>query len=552
MNSKAPFVLAGRNPDVLTSIANLSSDEVFTPPSFANQMLDNLEQSWAASNNGKSIWENSSVTFLDPATKSGVFLREITRRLVDGLSQEIPDLQERVNHVLTKQVFGIATTELTSLLARRSVYCSKAANNKHSICTAFSAKPDGHVLYERIEHVWSVGKSREIQIDEDANEVEVTVDGKCSYCGANQRDYGRTSLDENHAYAFIHTTDPAAMLRETFGVKVKFDVVIGNPPYQLGKSGGEAIGGFAMPIYQKFVESAKKLDPRFISFVIPSRWFAGGRGLDDFRKEMLSDSHLETLVDYPDAGEVFSGTPPKGGVSYFLWNQAWSGPCEISTVEKGEVVSPPMRRYLSDYDVLIRRNESIPILEKVLAVSRAKGFDSIADSVSSIQPFSLRTNFKGSATSVGLKDPVKLFNNGGTSFIERNDVPRNEEWVDEWKVLLGAAYGAGDSYPHQIFNYPIVAGPGTACTETYLVIKRFSSEEEAILFAAYLRTKFVRFLVSLRKNTQHLYSERFKFVPELPLDREWDDQGLAKEFGLNSDDLAFIDSMIRPMEVMGE
>lgn len=292
MNKQASFTLRGRNPDVLTCIANLSNDEVFTPPEFANRMLDTLTETWAETNGGANLWANPEVKFLDPFTKSGVFLREITSRLVAGLEKEIPDLQERIDHILTKQVFGIGITRITSLLARRSVYCSKFANGKHSIVKSFTTE-QGNIWFERMEHTW--------------------VDDKCKFCGANRRDYARSAEFETHAYAFIHTDDIKTRLAELFGGDMQFDVIIGNPPYQLGQSGGDAVGGFAMPIYQKFVQAAKSLDPRYVIMVTPARWFAGGRGLDEYRSEMLADKRIRALVDFPDASEAFPGTQIKGG-----------------------------------------------------------------------------------------------------------------------------------------------------------------------------------------------------------------------------------------------
>jgi site-specific DNA-methyltransferase (adenine-specific) len=526
MNGQASFSLRGRNPDVLTCIANLSNDEVFTPPEFANRMLDTLAEAWAANNGGADLWANSKVRFLDPCTKSGVFLREITSRLTKGLASEIPDLQKRVDHILTKQVFGIGITYLTSLLARRSIYCSKQANGPHSIAKSFD-NDEGNIWLKRTEHTW--------------------VAGKCSYCGANQRDYDRGEGLETHAYAFIHTDDIRSQIAKFFGGEMQFDVVIGNPPYQLGQSGGDAVGGFAMPVYQEFVKAAKSLDPRFVVMVTPSRWFAGGRGLDEYRSEMLADKRMRALVDFPDAAEAFPGPQIKGGVSYFLWDSSWNDGCEVTTIEHGQPTSAPLKRFLGAYDVLVRRNEAVPILEKVLKQNAKDGLGNLAGKVSPIQPFSIRTNFRGAEKPAGIKRPVRLIGNGGETFIARADVPRNDAWIDEWKVLLGAAYGAGDSYPHQIYNYPIIAGPGTACTETYLVIDRFKSEAEAKRFAAYLRTRLVRFLVSLRKYTQHLYNERFQFVPDLPMSQEWTDEKLYKKYGITKHEIAFIDSMIRPM-----
>lgn len=531
MSVKASFSLHTRNPDVLTCIANLSNDEVFTPPEFAGRMLDTLASAWATDHGGANVWADPNVRFLDPCTKSGVFLREITRRLIDGLTEHIPDLQQRVDHILTRQVFGIGITQLTALLARRSLYCSKFANGEHSVATSFETE-DGNIWFKRIEHTWE--------------------DSKCCYCGARRETLDRGQELENHAYAFIHTDNPKARLIELFGDEMQFDVIIGNPPYQLGQSGGEAVGGFAMPIYQKFVQSAKSLDPRYIIMVTPSRWFAGGRGLDDYRSEMLKDTRMRTLVDFPDASEAFPGTQIKGGVSYFLWDNSWKGDCEITTIHGGDKTSPPMRRRLSAYDVLIRQNEAVPILEKVLRSTKDADIGRLSAKVSAIQPFSIRTNFRGAATARGMAHPVRLLGNGGDTFIERSDVPRNEAWVDQWKVLLGAAYGAGDSFPHQIYNYPIIAGPSTACTETYLVIDRFASEVEAERLSIYLKTRLVRFLVSLRKYTQHLYNERFAFVPDLPMNCNWTDDILYERYGITDKEQAYIESMIRPMENRGD
>jgi site-specific DNA-methyltransferase (adenine-specific) len=207
-----------------------------------------------------------------------------------------------------------------------------------------------------------------------------------------------------------------------------------------------------------------------------------------------------------------------------------------------------MKRYLGAYDVVVRRNEAVPILEKVLKANSTDGFGNLASKVSPIQPFSIRTNFRGAEKKTGMEKPVSLIGNNSETYIERADVPRNDAWIDERKVLLGRAYGAGDSFPHQIYNLPIIAGPGTACTETYLVISRFKKEADAKRFAGYLRTRFVRFLVSLRKNTQDIYNERFQFVPDLPMDQNWDDIKLYRKYAITKDEIGFINSMIRPMD----
>lgn len=544
--TQAEFKFRRGNPDVLTSIANLSNDEVFTPPDFANRMLDTLEEAWASSNSGASIWEDSSVTFLDPFTKSGVFLREITQRLTHGLSNEIPDLQERVNHILTKQVFGIGITQLTALLARRSVYCSKLANGEHSIATAFDNQ-DGNIWFERTEHVWVGGKNKLLITNGIGEEQTVTTDGKCKYCGASQKEFQRDSTLESHAYAFIHGDSVHEQLERIFGAKMKFDVVIGNPPYQLSQSGADSVGGAALPVYQKFIESAKQLEPLFISMVTPSRWFAGGRGLDEFRAKMLSDRKVRELVDFPDSTSVFPGTQIKGGVSYFLWEHSWSGECLVRTVLSDGTSQEVLSRKLDQFDVFVRWNSAIPILEKILSVSALNGWNELSESVSPIRPFGLRTNYRGKSTPAGMERPIQLAENGSISFVEYEDILKNHKWVDSWKVLLGRAYGAGDGYPHQIYNYPIILPPESACTETYLIIGQFESKSEAENFSKFLQTKLVRFLVSLRKNTQDIYNDRFKFVPNMPMSRSWSDVELFELFKISKSEIAFIDSMIRPM-----
>jgi site-specific DNA-methyltransferase (adenine-specific) len=290
MSGQASFTLRRRNPDVLTCIANLSNDEVFTPPEFANRMLDTLTEAWAANYSGASIWADKTVRFLDPCTKSGVFLREITRRLTAGLEKQIPNLEKRVNHILTEQVFGIGITQITSLLARRSVYCSRHANGKHSIAKA-SNNDSGHIWFRRMEHKWG--------------------DTKCVYCGAPKAFLNRDEELENYAYAFIHTDNINARVFEIFWKNMQFDVIIGNPPYQMkGGAGGTSDSS----IYHLFVEQAKKLEPRFLSMVVPSRWLAGGRGLDEFRKEMLQSQQLLRLVDFPVSKEIFPNVEVKGGI----------------------------------------------------------------------------------------------------------------------------------------------------------------------------------------------------------------------------------------------
>ena len=516
MSMQAGFALRGRNPDVLTCIANLSNDEVFTPPEFAGRMLDTLAEAWAADHGGANLWADSSVRFLDPCTKSGVFLREITRRLTDGLADEIPNLEECVDHILTRQVFGIGITHLTSLLARRSVYCSKHADGEHSIARSFDSA-DGNIWFQRTQHTW--------------------VNGRCTYCGASKEALDRGEGLETHAYAFIHTDDVKTRVAELFGGDMQFDVIIGNPPYQLSDGG---YGTSAAPIYQLFVEKALDLDPCYAVFVTPSRWMAGGKGLDKFRERMLSDKRLRHIVDYPKLYEGFPGVKIRGGISYFLWDREHDGPCTVQTVWDGEPTGPPVARHLDAYDILVRRNEAVPILEKV----RAKGEPTLDARVSSQKPFGLRTFFHGQPDTKRLKEPVKLFGSQKISWVERSAIPTNTSWIDKWKVLMTRVQGTSAAIETKFLSKPIVAEPGTACTESYIVAGLFDTEAEAKNYAIYLRTRFARFLVSLRKSTQDAPRHVYAFIPDLPLDQEWTDAKLYKRYGLTEEEIAFIESQV--------
>ena len=519
MSEQVSFTLRGRNPDVLSCIANLSNDEVFTPPELANRMLDRVAEAWAADHDGANIWADKTVRFLDPFTKSGIFLREITSRLTAGLAAAIPNLAERVNHILTQQVYGIAITHLTSLLARRSVYCSKYANGRHSIAKGFNSEA-GNIWFERLEHTW--------------------VNGKCAFCGA-----GRTPLDrgqgfETHAYALIHTDSPKITITDIFGVAMQFDVVVGNPPYQIEAEGNTR----TMPIYQKFVDAAISLDPRYLLMVTPSRWFAGGLGLNDFRESMLNSGHLRELVDYPDARDVFPGVEIKGGVSYFLWVKTNDGTTKVVSHTTGSDVATITERRLDEFDVHIRYNEAIPILRKVLA----KGERSLSEIVSPQKPFGLQSNQNGASRRTSASQ-VALYGTKQITYLDLADIPMNQDWVSQSKVLVSEAYGASDTIPHQIIGKPFVVGPHTACTQTYLVIGLFHSADEAKSVQSYLTTRFVRFLVSLRKITQHTKPDTYLWVPLQTWDRDWIDDELYKKYEITKDEIAFIEKMVRPMDL---
>ena len=491
------------NPDVLNCIANLSNDEVFTPPELANKMLDLLPQE---------LFCSPKTTFLDPFTKSGVFLREIVKRLDRGLEQQMPDRQQRIDHILHHQVFGIACTELTSLLSRRSVYCSKFANGKYSI-SRFS-NPEGNILYRNITHTW--------------------VNGKCKYCGASQTVYDRGSEAEQYAYMFIHTDNP-----NKFFNNMKFDVIVGNPPYQLSDGGTQAS---ASPLYQKFVIQAKKLTPRYFSMIIPSRWFGGGKGLDDFRREMLNDRHLSIIVDYEDANDCFPGVDIAGGVCYFLWDKDIEGDCRVVNVNNG--VRVETIRKLNEFETFIRRKEALSVIKKVCAKREIK----MCDIVSSSKPFGIRTFVRPQKTG----DIILRWQNGEGPY-NRCEITTGKEMIDKWKVITSYvgydhAGNPGKDGKRKVFNKIDILPPGTICNETYLVINSFNTEKEAKNMISYMKTIFFRFLVSQLMFSHHITKNAYQFVPLQDFSHPWTDEMLYKKYGLTEEEIAFIESMIRPME----
>jgi len=490
------------NPDVLTCIANLSSDEVFTPPQLVNRILDLLPPQ---------LWSNKDTRFLDPGCKSGVFLREIAKRLDKGLERQIPDRQKRMNHIFKNQLYGLAITELTSLLSRRSVYCSKTANGKYSVCEAFD-KPDGNIRFGRVEHTWE--------------------NGRCVFCGANKENYERGGQLESHAYAFIHTDKPEELFN------MKFDVIIGNPPYQLSDGG---FGRSASPIYQKFVQQAKKLNPRFLTMIIPSRWFGGGKGLDEFRGEMLNDDRLRKIVDFEDSSEVFPGVSVAGGICYFLWERDNKGPCEIVNMHGGiEAVSA---RPLNEFDTFIRHGQAVPIIRKVLSRNEKR----MSEQVSSYKPFGLRTYVKPQRTG-----DIILHWQKGEGPYKRKDITAGVEMIDKWKVISSRsghehAGNPGTDGARRVLAKTVVLPPGTICTETYLVIGNYSTKEEAMNLLAYMKTRFFRFLMTLFMYSHGITKDTFAFTPILDMTKRWTDEKLYKRYGLTKDEIAFIESRIRPM-----
>lgn len=498
------------NPDILSCLANLSSDEVFTPPEIANAMLDMLPQE---------LFRSPDTKFLDPGCKSGVFLREIAKRLIEGLKDQIPDLEQRLDHIYKKQLFAIAITQITSLLSRRSVYCSKNASSKFSVARFDDSA--GNIRFRRIEHIW--------------------VDGRCAICGASQEVQDRGEELESHAYEFIHIND-----KEFKELKdMKFDVIIGNPPYQLNI--GVEKENYAVPIYQKFVEQAKKLNPRYLSMIIPARWYAGGRGLDDFRDDMLHDNHLRILHDYPNSAECFPAVDLSGGACYFLWDRENVGDCTVFTHEAG-TVKPPVTRPLLEpgCETFIRQNEAISILRKV----RSFGEKSFMPLVGPQTPFGLVSSFRDFKEEK-FPGSVKYYTYGFRGYITQDQVLKNKQWIKQPKVYISKAYGERGPYPYFFLGKPFFGEANSCCSQSYLIVGPFDNESICSNVITYMATRFFRSLVMLRKNTQDNMNHVFGLVPVQDFTKPWSDEELYKKYGLSSDEISFIESMVKPMDVGG-
>ena len=493
------------NPDVLSCIANLSNDEVFTPPVIANKMLDLLPQE---------IFSDPKTTFLDPACKSGVFLREIAKRLLKGLETQIPDLQERANHIFKKQLYGISITELTSHLSRRSVYCSKTANGNYSVADFETI--DGNIRFKPIEHTW--------------------VNGKCKFCGASKEMYNRGDELESHAYEFIHVVKP----EEIFNMK--FDVIVSNPPYQLNV--GVEKENYAIAIYDKFVKQAKKLMPRFIVMIIPSRWYAGGRGLDEFRDEMLTDRRLTRLVDFPNAADCFPGVDISGGVCYFLWERERLSDCTVDSCDSSGIKSTLVRPLLENgCKTFIRFNAAIPILRKIQALEE----DSFSEYVSPQTPFGLVSSFSDYKERP-FKNSITLYTVNGIRYVGPRHIPRGQKLIGAHKVYIAKAYGERGVYPYFFLAKPFLGEPNSCCTQTYLCIGPFRSRRISENVMSYIRTRFFRFCIMLKRNTQDAMRHVYQFVPMQDFSKPWTDAELYKKYKLTKDEIAFIESMIKPME----
>jgi site-specific DNA-methyltransferase (adenine-specific) len=433
--------------------------------------------------------------FLEPACGDGNFLSEVLNLKLNSLEKDFVKNKyefEKISIIIFGSIYGIDILKDNVIIARNRLY-----DQYLEIYNKNFKNDDNPKLFKCIKYI----------------------------------------LDKNiihaDALSFIHSPTP----EEIFDMK--FDVIIGNPPYQMSDGGGG--GGSAKPIYNKFINTAKRLNPRYLTMIIPSRWYSGGKGLDEFREEMLNDKRISKIVDFPDSSDCFPGVEIKGGVCYFLWERDYSGECEITNINKSKknIFKRPLLE--KDLNFFIRYNRSISIIRKVLKF-KDENFSSL---VSARKPFGI-SDFKGKSKKN--KNDIKIFYIRGFGYIDEKKILTGKENIKKHKIFISKAYGAGESFPHQIINKPFYGETNSVCTETYLHIGPFSSKLECENVISYIKTKFFRFLVLMIKNTQNTTRSVYRLVPIQNFEKKWNDKLLYKKYDLDQNEIKFIEDMIRPMD----
>ena len=319
---------------------------------------------------------------------------------------------------------------------------------------------------------------------------------------------------------------------------MKFDYVIGNPPYQISDGGA---GVSATPIYNRFIEAIKTTHPGAICLIIPAKWYSGGKGLDKFREEMLGDRHISTLVDYSNSLDVFPNVDVAGGVCYFVWKEAYNGKCKYTNYRNGKATTA--YRDLNEFQTFIR----YPVASEIVKKVKEDGELTLDKVVSSRKPFGLATTAKPMKTG-----DVILRYNGGRGPYKRTEIRVGTEMIDQWKIIISRLTAEHAGQPAKDGKYRVLSTmellkPGEICSETYLVAGAFDSKEEATNYMDYLKTQFVRFLILQIAMTQQLSKASFAFVPCQDFTRKWTDKQLFEKYGLSSEEVNYIQGMIKEM-----
>ncbi len=543
--------------DILETITNVGNDEVFTPRKTCDMMLDLLPDE---------VWHNPLYKWLNPATKNGIFEREIAIRLDKGLENVITDKEERRKHILQNMIFSIGQTKFTSNVARRTLYYCSQANRK---CDGIKAT-DGHYVngYAIGNGSWFDDEEGNIKtpntdhefVDSSGRMMPSTVKDedrkkyKCKYCGvsADSR-YVDPKQREQYAYEFTHIYRLVLSkhLKQRFKPKtedrkMKFDIIIGNPPYQLQvNESGKGLG--AVPIYQNFVKQAIALNPKYLCMIIPSRWFSGGVGLDDFRNDMLKDRHIKKLFDFSDSKDCFPGVDINGGVCYFLRDSEYEGNCDFTNVTNG--IRSTATRKLNEFDIFIRRNDALSIVKKIL--SKKEKTLAMNGGCSPQTPYGFLSTFEGTEKKTKEND-CEILTSKGWRFVERDLVTKSRDTIDKFKPMISKLTCEHAGTPDKNGMYRVLSRmellkPGQICSQSYLTVCPQETEQNAINVYNYLRTKFVRFLIQLTLTGMNMSIENFNFVPWLDFSESWDDKKLYSRYGLDEKEINVIESVIREM-----
>ena len=523
------------NFDILETITNVGNDEVFTPMQVCTEMLDSLP---------KEVWRNPNYRWLNPVTKNGIFEREIAIRLNDGLKDIIPNELTRKKHIIRDMIFSIGETKFTSLVARRTLYYCAYANRKDD---GKYDPVDGHSLngYAIGNGTWFDDEEGNIKTPKAEHVFDTKgTDAKCVFCGIRRDSkYNDPSQIEHYAYEFIHQKDLKKYIANAFfkgDEKMKFDIIIGNPPYQLNDGGANAS---ARPIYQYFIERALELDPSYICMIIPARWYAGGKGLDEFRTKMLNDVHIKKLVDYPNAKECFPNFSISGGVCYFVRDKSYKGGCTFVSMENPSAPTQSLRK-LNRFPVFVRFDLGEQIIAKVEKASQK----SLSTIVNSRNIFGFESKIRGKDKPY--ENGYSLYSSDGVSYIRKDEIKKNLKLADSFKIMVSKTTAEHANEPGLDGKYKILSttkalNPGEVVTDSYIIVGPFKTIEQTKNALNFLRTKFCRFLISLSTSSINVTKDCFQFVPLMDFSRTWSDAELDQNFDLSKSEVEFINSLIK-------
>lgn len=542
--------------DILTLFEQLNSHEVFTPPRVARDMLDLLP---------KDIWCDPSIRILDPCVKSGVFLREAMYLLIDGLAgkgkhvghdgieYDLNDGKQRMNHILKNMLFGIATSELTSYVSRRTLYGVMEANTdkQTALIEAFEKSKNNKQWIEDEKVRFLVRNHFNEYYDHGMFNTPdykgFEHEGNIFYPteAINKKvDDSNDFIIEDTYYPFIEEQVNHEKIQQIKDRQMKFDVIIGNPPYQVNTSNQ---GKQAKPIYQKFIQSAIELKPRVITMITPSRWFTGGMGLSSFRSDMMKDRRIKEIHDFSNSKECFPGVSISGGVNFFLWENKYQGSCSFHSHRGSDVDT--FKCFLDKYPVVIRNAAASSILEKVSNVMLENGIKTLSEIVKPINNFDLSSSFRGSN-----EGEISVLHSKGKGLCSRVDVRDYDGSVDMYKVVVSRTVAEHANEPSKDGTFKVIAKnvvlpPMHVCTHSYLVVGAFKSENEAKRLRRFLGGKFARYLILQTLTGIDLSKERFSFVPLLNDAECFSDEELYKKFELSESDVIAIESTIKDIEV---